>query len=287
MTCEEYRELIGAAMDGECDEAELHALDAHLSECEECRAYAEALRELSELMQSDLPEPGEDFTAAAMNSIRKAAAKPGKGKLLHINRRYLTLAASLLVVVGLGMLAKRTITPKGAAAVQSEAASLDMAETPMMMYAAAAPECREEEAAAEEYAEPAEAAPENGMMLFAAAPPAPVQKSAAAAAGSTADMGADACANEAAPVNFLPELAADGWLHENMADAEGYLRRKSEWTETPADYEPVAEAAAPADCCAVVYDAPDGGTLMLLLDESGTVFGLVRGASEPDRCANN
>ena len=279
MKCEEYRELISAAMDGECDEAELRALDAHLSECEECRAYAEALRELSGLMQSDLPEPGEDFTAAAMNSIRKAAAKSKKGKLLHINRRYLTLAASLLVVVGLGVLAKRTITPKGAAAVQSEAASLDMAETPMM-FAAAAPECCEEEACAE----PAEAAPENGMMLFAAAPPAPVEKSAEAAAGSTADTECEVYANEAAPANFLPELVADGWLHENLADAEDYLRRETEWTETPADYKPIAEAVAPAECCAVVYDAPDGGTLTLLLDESGTVFGIVSDGSEPERC---
>ena len=269
MTCDEYRELISAAMDGEADEEQLRALNAHLSECEECSEYAAELREISELLRSDLPVPDEDFTASVMDRIRaESDAKQKKNKLVRMPRRYLTLAASLLVVVGLGMLAKRTFSPKGAAAVETEAASLDMAESPLMMAAAAAPEGCEEETVMEEALpeEPRESV-SNNMMLFAA----PAERKEAAAGDSVANAG-----GAPAPAAFYPGSAADEWLFDNIAAAEEYIPHSPAFTNTPGSYEPLEEINAPAQCWAVSYSAPGGGTLTLLVDEHGTVFGLVR-----------
>ena len=51
MSCEDYRALISAALDGELSGEEQRTMEEHLAGCEECRAYREALRELSGLLE--------------------------------------------------------------------------------------------------------------------------------------------------------------------------------------------------------------------------------------------
>ena len=58
--CSEYRELISASLDGALTPEEQEKLDAHLSECLDCRTMWEQLSALEpELME--LSEPSEGF----------------------------------------------------------------------------------------------------------------------------------------------------------------------------------------------------------------------------------
>ena len=69
--CSEYRELISASLDGALTPEEQEKLDAHLSECPDCRTMWEQLSALEpELME--LSEPSEGFA----NRVLAAAETP-------------------------------------------------------------------------------------------------------------------------------------------------------------------------------------------------------------------
>lgn len=331
MSCEQYREIISAAMDGEADEEELMALRAHLEECPECRAYREALAGLSELLDTELPEPGPSFTESVMDAVREAE-RSKKVIRLRARRRYTTLAASLLLVAGLGL-----------AAAQSRGKSAP--QTPMMMMAAAPAEAAVcEEAEEEEFVyaneyndndaadnsvmNPGDAPAENGVykfvpepeepassptmdvpagetdgeegepapMMTMAAPvpapgaepeapagepekPAPMFTMMAPAAGTAAAEERSECANalpdyitivRAYLLSALPEAAAD------LDDAEAEIF-SLEAEELP-DRELCTEGCVPVGrVTAVRFASPSlGCTLTVFVDETGTVFGILR-----------
>lgn len=262
MTCEEYRELISADYDGELNESDRAALNAHLAECEECRAYAEALRSLSELLTGDLPSPGEDFTAAVMDKVRAEAA--GKKKLRRLPLKYISLAASFVLLVGVGLYAGGIFPPK------AKSADSERADAPMLMMADSAAVTEEENYGimfAEAAPAPAEGAPVyNGANDFAPA--------AAPAAGMAPKT--EATAEETAVANFLPQLNAGAWLHQNRADADEWVLEDYAWTDTLPAYESVLpDYTSAGDVCLVTYRDAAENTLTLLLDTEGTVFGII------------
>ena len=84
MSHDEYQERLSALLDGELDDAEREEVCAHLTECEECRAYfaelnalREALRDtLGEADEADVPE---GFAEGVVARLRDSAA-PRRGK---------------------------------------------------------------------------------------------------------------------------------------------------------------------------------------------------------------
>ena len=139
MNCEEYRALISCAVDGELTEEEQRRLDAHLTACEDCRAYRDALLSLSEELQRPM-EPPAALRLGVMDSVRADM----RGKRLRRIRRYGSLAACLVLIASLGLL------PRMGKAKSAEA--------PMMLQAApAAGTVMTEAATADTVCEPEEA----------------------------------------------------------------------------------------------------------------------------------
>lgn len=266
MSCEDYRALISAALDGELSGEEQRTLEEHLAGCEECRAYREALRELSGLLSQDLPTPDESFCPAVMEKIRRQSApRPVR----RFPLRSLSLAASLLLLVGIGVYAGQAITPKYTA----RSAATESAEEPMLMTASA--DFAEAESEQAEYAAPAENAPAPAQSFSAtqaatgAAEESGKMKD-TAAAPAIADAGADT--NQALSPS---RLAAESWLREN--GKEDFSVTDVERAEEIPSYESCLEGYAPvggswlASCV-----SPGGEVLTLLVDGSGTVYGIVR-----------
>ena len=245
MSCEDYRALISAALDGELSGEEQRTLEEHLAGCEECRAYREALRELSGLLSQDLPTPDESFCPAVMEKIRRQSApRPVR----RFPLRSLSLAASLLLLVGIGVYAGQAITPKYTA----RSAAAESAEEPMLMTASA--DFAEAESEQAEYAAPAENAPAQSFSATQAA------------AGAGADT------NQALSPS---RLSAENWLLENgkedfsVTDVERAEEIPS-YESCLGDYAPVGGSWL-ASCI-----SPGGEGLTLLLDDSGTVYGIIR-----------
>ncbi len=154
MSCEEYRSMISCAVDGELSEEEKRALEAHLSDCEDCRAYREALGALTEELQA-LPEPPAELKNRVMDSVK---AELRRKKLRRLTR-YGSLAACLALALGLGLFRFGGRDAKSAAA-------------PMTMMAPAAGMTESASATAEnDICEAAEATEEESMMLMANALP--------------------------------------------------------------------------------------------------------------------
>ena len=139
MNCEEYRAMISCAVDGELTEEEQRQLDAHLMACEDCRVYRNALRSLSEALQTPVETPAA-LRSFVMGSVRAEMRK----KKIRAFRRYGSLAACLVLIASLGLLPR-----------MEKAKS---AEAPMMLQAApAAGTVLTEAAAADAVCEPEEA----------------------------------------------------------------------------------------------------------------------------------
>lgn len=264
MSCEDYRALISAALDGELSGEEQRTLKEHLAGCEECRAYREALRELSGLLSQDLPTPDESFCPAVMEKIRRQSApRPVR----RFPLRSLSLAASLLLLVGIGVYAGQAITPKYTA----RSAAAESAEEPMLMTASA--DFAEAESEQAEYAAPVENAPAQSFSATQAAAGAGAEDGKmkdTAAAPTIADAGADT--NQALSPS---RLSAENWLLENgkedfsVTDVERAEEIPS-YESCLGDYAPVGGSWL-ASCI-----SPGGEGLTLLLDDSGTVYGIIR-----------
>lgn len=113
--CSEYRELISASLDGALTPEEQEKLDAHLSECPDCRTMWEQLSALEpELME--LSEPSEGFAdrvLAAAETLEQDVPftnlpqdrKPGKETLRRVNAWWKpigVIAACCVFVLGGG-----------------------------------------------------------------------------------------------------------------------------------------------------------------------------------------
>ena len=260
MSCEDYRALISAALDGELSGEEQRTLEEHLAGCEECRAYREALRELSGLLSQDLPTPDEIFCPAVMEKIRRQSApRPVR----RFPLRSLSLAASLLLLVGIGLYAGQAITPKYTA----RSAAAESAEEPMLMTASA--DFAEAESEQAENA-PAPAQSFSATQAAAGAGAEDGKTKDTAAAPEIADAGADT--NQALSPS---RLSAENWLLENgkedfsVTDVERAEEIPS-YESCLVDYAPVGGSWL-ASCI-----SPGGEGLTLLLDDSGTVYGIIR-----------
>ena len=99
MTCEQYIELMSAALDGECTADERKALDSHLAVCPECAelfgilsANANAMRELD----CDMPA---DLKSRILSSLPAQEQPVKQGKVIHWKRWAPVAAAACLVLV--------------------------------------------------------------------------------------------------------------------------------------------------------------------------------------------
>jgi predicted anti-sigma-YlaC factor YlaD len=61
MTCERFKDLMMAALDGEISPSQLAELESHLAGCEECRRELAKLTEVTHLLgRIELPRPSEE-----------------------------------------------------------------------------------------------------------------------------------------------------------------------------------------------------------------------------------
>ena len=159
-----FEELICAGLDGELTAEQQAALDAHLAECEQCRAFRDALEAVEGVSTRHLPDPPAELTANVMAAVRAQAKQKKKGKILAFPGRSLAVAAAAALVLWAGVRATNLFRPKGMASAAPMAAMTDGAE--IAYDRAEAEEFEISESAAEEYADVAEAPAEaaGGLM---------------------------------------------------------------------------------------------------------------------------
>lgn len=118
-----YEELIGAALDGELTAEQERELHAHLTQCESCRTFYEAVKAVSQTIRDDEPPVPEGFTGRVMDAVRHTAAEPPKkkGKLLRFPVRAAAVAAAAMLVLWAGF---RILPSAGAKSAQAPMMSL-------------------------------------------------------------------------------------------------------------------------------------------------------------------
>ena len=115
-TCNHYKPLVGARVDGTATEAELAALRAHLAECARCAREVRELERVRRLV-TGLPNlrPSPGFTPAAMARVR--AQRVGWFERLFGGMRpaefrlAATVALVLIVCIGFGVVALHGLGP--------------------------------------------------------------------------------------------------------------------------------------------------------------------------------
>ena len=138
--CKHYQELISRLIDREITPEEGEALAAHARECEECRAVYEAFSSLSELLGGELVEPPGELSENVMAEIRRSELWKQNRKPRQL-RRWAAIAASAVLVIGLGALTLPRLLRAGSAAKSNSAQivySMEAAEAPAAPAAGAA-----------------------------------------------------------------------------------------------------------------------------------------------------
>lgn len=113
LSCDDARELLSAALDGELEAAEEAALEVHLAACADCAAHRGRLAGVRDVFRSLPPaEPPRDLASAVMERIRAGeAGEPpaGAGALPRSilparsrGRRWAARVAAALLLVGAG-----------------------------------------------------------------------------------------------------------------------------------------------------------------------------------------
>ena len=97
--CKEYQMLISAMLDGELPQADAQRLQAHIAECDDCRAMYQAFQALSAAVTADTTVP-ESLHENIMSTVRAADHAQRAQKKLTRLRSYLALAACLVLAVG-------------------------------------------------------------------------------------------------------------------------------------------------------------------------------------------
>ena len=128
MNCEDYTELISAALDGELSCEEELKLDGHLSVCPQCRALMKELSALDLAMEESAEEAPEGFARRVMDAVAETEQTPAAGKMT--GRRWQKLLASAavlaIVVAGAGRFALGGIGAGGSAAPMAAADNASM-----------------------------------------------------------------------------------------------------------------------------------------------------------------
>ena len=96
--CEYYREKISCLIDGELSPDETAELEAHISECSECRALYDAFTAVSAAVSGGMEEPPESIAPAVMREVRAIAGRRKRGVWI----KCLSAAACLALVVLVG-----------------------------------------------------------------------------------------------------------------------------------------------------------------------------------------
>ena len=149
MNCEQMLELLSARLDGELNQTEEQAVQAHLEQCPECRALWEQLSALQFSLEDleILPAP-EEFAQGVMARVRQESRRPKVVPLWkHRQVRALVgVAACAALFVGLGSIrmgsSKEAAAPMAAApeaAMYYSAAETESAGEYGMDYAKMAP----------------------------------------------------------------------------------------------------------------------------------------------------
>lgn len=97
--CEKYSELISALIDGELNDEERAALEAHLAECPDCRRVSEAFSAISgeTAAREDVPF---DFCERTMYKIKLESERPsGLQRFIKGYGKYTGLAAVLAILL--------------------------------------------------------------------------------------------------------------------------------------------------------------------------------------------
>lgn len=120
MSCDQYIELISAALDGELTADERRELDRHLAGCPSCDALFEELSANSRAMRDlDVPFPA-DLHDRILNNLPTQDAPAKKGKVIAWKRWIPVAAAACLVLVV-------SLLPGGKPAMDSAPGAPDMA----------------------------------------------------------------------------------------------------------------------------------------------------------------
>ncbi len=111
LSCDDAREALSAALDGELDPAEAAALEAHLAACPACAERGDRLAEVRDAFRSLTPAaPPRDLASAVMERIRAGEAgappteaTPAPASPAISGRRWRStarVAAALLLIAG-------------------------------------------------------------------------------------------------------------------------------------------------------------------------------------------
>ena len=111
-----FEELIMAAVDGEITPEEEAELRAHTENCEQCRAFWEAMKAVSGVTARDLPPAPEGFAAGVMDAVRAQAPRKKKGRILNLPLRSLSLAAIAALALWAGFRIAPAFGAKGTSA---------------------------------------------------------------------------------------------------------------------------------------------------------------------------
>ena len=136
--CAYYQELISRLIDREITPEEGEELAAHARECAECRAVYTAFVSLSDMLSSDLVEAPEELSETVMAEIRRAELWKKNRRPRRAPRRWAALAASAVLVIGLGALTLPRLLGRKGAAPAANREMLYSAEAPAQAAGAAA-----------------------------------------------------------------------------------------------------------------------------------------------------
>jgi len=128
MRCDQLREQFGAFVDGELDAAARTAIEAHLRDCDACRAELDRLRELTARIQGAGPDGVPPDLWDRIAERLDTRALPRRRRFLVRMRTVVAAAACLLVAVGGGYLLLQRgveLTPSASAATVDFSALLD------------------------------------------------------------------------------------------------------------------------------------------------------------------
>lgn len=98
MDCPTCEAMVDAYVDGELSASESVAFERALEPCPECAKRLETARAMSRLLRELPAEPAPDLLRARIERELRPAARPAK------NYRWLAMAASLIIAVGIGWL---------------------------------------------------------------------------------------------------------------------------------------------------------------------------------------
>lgn len=98
-SCEEYRELVSALLDGELSGAQQDEILEHLAACPDCRQYREDLTAIRRLLDWEEAQPPEGFAESVMARAAETPQEKPVGKALPFPRwkRWAALAACCAV----------------------------------------------------------------------------------------------------------------------------------------------------------------------------------------------